>query len=206
MKKSRDIIYFIELAIVITMSLISGYALLGNLFFIPFGILLALGILTVLFLPNTGFIFSIAAGLLTLPTFMKLNNVKWWLFSPERLKFCPTLNLPMALTIGLLIICGGLLLSYLQPMRRELRNLQETQKGNRRIKEYARKQGLSIAGTVLVSGAAAAVIVVILAVVRATLTNWLKTMSWALPVIGLASLMILALVVFWLVGSRKSTG
>jgi hypothetical protein len=205
MKKSIDNLFYSELAIIVIMSLISGYALLGSLFFIPFIILLVLGIIMVLLLPNISFIFSLAAGLVTLPALMKLNSVKWWLFSPDRLKFCPTLNLPLALIIGLLIICGGILLSYLQPLHRELRIIQKEKERNTNSREHTRKQSITAAGTILVSGFAAAIVVIILNVVRENLTDWLKTMTWALPVIGIISLFILALVVFWLAGLRKSS-
>jgi|WetSurMetagenome_2_1015567.scaffolds.fasta_scaffold255414_2 hypothetical protein len=205
MKKSIDNIFYSELTIIVIMSLISGYALLGSLFFIPFGILLILGIIMVFLLPNLSFIFSFAAGLVTLPALMKLNSVKWWLFSPDRLKFCPTLNLPLALTIGLLVVSGGILLSYLQPLYRELRIIQKEKERNIHSREYARKQNITATGIILVSGFAAAIVVIILDVVRGNLTDWLKTVTWALPVIGITSIVVLALVVFWLAGLRKSS-
>jgi hypothetical protein len=205
MKKSIDNIFYSELTIIVIMSLISGYALLGSLFFIPFGILLILGIIMVFLLPNLSFIFSFAAGLVTLPALMKLNSVKWWLFSPDRLKFCPTLNLPLALTIGLLVVSGGILLSYLQPLYRELRIIQKEKERNIHSREYTRKQSITTTGIILVSGFAAAIVVIILNVVRGNLTDWLKTVTWALPVIGITSIFILALVVFWLAGLRKSS-
>lgn len=197
-------ILIIEFVIILLMSLAAGYALLDELFFIPFIAMMIIGIVTVIILRNLSFVFSIAAGLICLPAFMKLNNVKWWLFTPERLNFCPGLNLPFALAIGLLIICGGLLLSYLQPLRREVRLLQIGQSENDQVGQYARNQLLAAAGAVLVCGFTSAVIVLILELARHGLAGWFRNLPWVMPVIGLVSLLVLGLVIFWLAGSKKT--
>jgi hypothetical protein len=206
MKKSNRNILTIEAVIVVLMSLAAGYALLDGLFFIPFIGLLIIGVVTVIILRNLSFIFSITAGLICLPAFMKLNNVKWWLFSPERLNFCPDLSLPLALAIGLIIICGGLMFSYLQPLRRELRILQDGLTEEKQTGQYVRNQNMAAAGAVLVCGAASAVIVFILELVRNGLAGWFRNLPWVLPAVGLVSLIVLGLVIFWLVGSRHGTG
>lgn len=206
MKKSNRNILTIEAVIIVLMSLVSGYALLDTLFFIPFIGLLIIGIVTVIILRNLSFIFSITAGLVILPTLMKLNSVKWWLFSPERLNFCPDLSLPLALAIGLIIICGGLMLSYLQPLHREVRILRAGQSEDKQVEQYVRNKNMAAAGAVLVCGAASAVIVFILELVRNGLTGWFRNLPWVLPAVGLVSLIVLGLVIFWLAGSRHGTG
>ena len=206
MKKANRNILTIEAVIIVLMSLAAGYTLLDSLFFIPFIGLLIIGIVTVIILRNLSFIFSITAGLVTLPALMKLNNVKWWLFSPERLNFCPDLNLPLGTAIGLVIIGGGLILSYLQPLHRELRDLQAGQTEDNQAGQYARNQNLAAAGAVLACGLASAVIVFILELARHGLAGWFRNLPWVLPAVGLVSLMVLGLVIFWLAGDRHDTG
>lgn len=205
MNQNNRNILTLEAIIILLMSLAAGYALLDELFFIPFLGLLIIGIVTVIILKNLGFVFSIAAGLICLPAFMKLNNVKWWLFSPERLHFCPDFSLPLAAAIGLLVICGGLILSYLQPLRGEVRVLQAGQTEEEQVRYYVRHQIMAAVGAVLACGVASAAIILVLELARRGLSGWFRNLPWGLPVIGLVSLVILSLVIFWLAGSRHGT-
>ncbi len=205
MKKADRNLLTLEAVIILLVSLAAGYALLDALFFIPFLGLLIIGIVTVIILKNLAFVFRIAAGLICLPAFMKLNNVKWWLFSPERLHFCPDLSLPLAAAIGLLVICGGLILSSLQPLRREVRVLQAGQTEDEQVRHYVRRQNMAAGGAVLACGVASAAIILVLELARRGLSGWFRNLPWGLPVIGLVSLIILSLVIFWLAGSRHGT-
>ena len=204
MKKPAILLPTIEIVVILFISMASAYALLGAgaLFLIPFGILFLLGTLTIIVLPLGTFIFAGASVLMLLPALMKLNNVKWWVFSPERLAFCPDLGLAGGLAVGLLIISGSLFLGYLQPLRRDLKSLQKAGANAEECRAYANNQRLMSGAAILSSAALALVIVLVIGSVRAGLATQLGRLSWALPVAGLVSLVVLALSLFWFIVSR----
>ena len=181
MKKQTMSLDAIELAVIAIVSLVAAYALLGvgALFLIPFGVLFLLGVLTIVVLPLGTFIFAGASVLMLLPALMKLNNVKWWVFSPERLAFCPDLSLPAGLAVGLLVISGSLFLGYLQPLRRDLMSLQKAGANAKDCRQYMVSQCIT-AGAAVFSGAILALALVLaLSVARGGLAGWIGKLSWA---------------------------
>jgi hypothetical protein len=206
MRKSGSFLLALEIFVILLMSVVAGYALLGASaqMLIPFAVLCLLGVLTIVVLPLPGLIFSAASVLTLVPALMKLNGVKWWVFSPERLAFCPDLSLPAALAIGLSVISGGLLLSFLQPLRHELRGLRSGEADGQQSRSCALNQCLAAGSAILASALAGALIVLIIGAIRGDLSGWLKRWPWALPVGATASIAVLALAVFWLARSRRS--
>jgi hypothetical protein len=200
MKRPGILLTVTEVVAILLMSLASSYALLGFSVrtLIPFTMLVSVGVLTVVVLPTGSLIFGVASALLLLPTLMKLNGVKWWVFSAERLAFCPDLNFASGLAIGLLIVSGGLLLGYVQPLRLEIRALQRGRIEEEQCRHYAVNQCAAVGSAILVSAVAGGVIVLAIGAVRRGLANWLKEWSWTLPAGGMASLVVLALVLVWL--------
>ena len=195
----------VDLVIILLVSLAAGFALLGtsSLFIVPFGVLTVLGIVTIIVLPVGAFAFGAGTVLATLPALMKLNGVKWWLFTPERLDFCPTLSFPSALGIGLLVISGSLALGYLQALRGELRALDRAQAGSEDSRAYAVGQLGAVLSATTVSALVSTTIVIILAAVQRVLTPSLEGLPWLLLVAGVISLALLASGVFWMVASRR---
>jgi hypothetical protein len=202
---TRSRLEVVELVIILAMSLAASYAMLGTsaAFLVPFVALFILGVLTVIWIPQVAFVFQATTVLMNLPALMKLNGVKWWVFSPERLDFSPTLSLPMALVIGLLVVSGGLLLNYLRPLRRELRELDRSQADPKQTRQYAANQSLAAGATVSASAVLGAVIVLVVGVVRDNLATSVRDLSWAMPVVGIVSIVALALTIFWLAGTSK---
>ena len=207
MKNSSTVLLAIELPVITLVSLAASYALLGtnSLFLVPFTVLVALGVLTTVILPIGASVFSAGAVIMTLPALMKLNNVKWWVFSPERLAFCPDLGLPAGLGIGLLVISGSLFLGYLQPLRRDLKSLRKAGADAEECRAYMINQRMIVGAAVLSGAVLALVIVVAISAARAGLAAWLGRLSWALPVAGLVSSIVLALGLFWFMSSHART-
>jgi hypothetical protein len=195
----------IELLIILVVSLVASYALLGTSvrFLIPFSALALLGVLTVIVLPMGTIFFGAGAVIMTLPALMKVNGTEWGVFSLDRLDFCPTLGLPATTAIGLLIVTGTLFLGYLQPMQRELRTFEKRQADLEETRSYTRNQLRAMGAAILASAAIAILLTLIIAVVRGTLAGWLSKWLWAVPAGGFALLILLASGLFWLVSLRK---
>jgi hypothetical protein len=203
--RTKSLLVAVELVVILLVGLAASLALLGTspLFVVPLGALTVLGIITIVVLPVGACVFGAGAVLITLPALMKLNGVKWWLFTPERLDFCPTVSFPLALGIGLLVISGSLALGYLQALRRELRALERARADGEESRAYAVGQlGATLSGTIA-STLASAVVVIVIAAAQRTLTRWLEGLSWVIPVAGVVSMTVLALAIFWTVGSRR---
>ena len=197
----------IELLIILLISLIAGYALFGVSinFGITFGVLSLLGIITIIALPLSSLFFSTGALLAIIPALMKLNNVKWWIFLEENLDFCPTFSFPVALVFGLVVISGSLLLNYIHSLRRELRTIEKINLIPPR--KYASSQSLATGVALLVCTVLVLVISLVIFVIQSGLTNWFNQLPlWTLTVGGFASLVILALVIFWLTSARRNPG
>lgn len=206
MRKLDCLLLAVEIFVAALMSLAATYSLVGvtPLSLIPFAALLLLGILTVVLLPVGGVLFGIGSVLAILPMLMKLNTVKWWFFSPERLDFCPALGVPAAMAIGLLVISGGLLLGYLQPLRRELRAGAKDGDGEG-CRGYVLNQLVTTSAGILASAVIAAAVAAVAGVVQGGLTGWLGQMPWALPVAGLVLFMALGMIVFWIGALKRKT-
>jgi hypothetical protein len=202
----KNILIAVEVFIVVLMSLLSGYSLLDRLFFIPAAGLLAIGILSLIFPRPLHAIFGIVTAVLTFPALMKLNSVKWWLFTPERLAFCPSFSLPAAVAVSLIIICGGLILGLLHTTRRELTEIRKSGVGENQVQAFARGQATVSAVMVLSCGVASAVIVLLLWAVQSGLSGVFRQTAWIMPVIGIVSLAVLGLVIFWIAGSQRMSG
>jgi len=198
----------IQVSVIVLVSLAASYGLLGArpAAIVAFLVLAALGIITAVVLRLSGLLFGAGALIMIVPALMKLNNVKWWAFTEERLDFCPTLNLPVALAIGLLVVCGTLVLDQVGSLRRDLRTLARGKAEDAQIRGYAAGQGTAISAATLISAAIAVLVVIIIEAVRGTLTGWLRKASWSLPVAGAALLVALALAVFWLANRRHADG
>lgn len=202
---ARLLLAAVDLVVILLVSLAAGFTLLGTspLFIVPFGVLTVLGIISVVVLPVGAFAFGAGAVLATLPALMKLNGVKWWLFTPERLDFCPTLSAPSAFGIGLLVISGSLALGYLQALQRELRTLHRARANSEESRVYAVGQLGAVISATIISAVVSTMIVIALAVAQRMLSRSLEGLPWVLPVAGVVSLTLLALAVFWMVGSRR---
>lgn len=201
MTKPGSLLLTGEMMIVIVMSLAASYSLLGSspFFFVPFIALLSLGTLTVVAFPLGSFAFNGGCLLAILPLLMKLNTVKWWFLSPDRLAFCPTLGVPAALAVGLLVVSGGLLLGYLQPLRRELRTLLRDDVRHAR-RSYASAQALNAVAGTLLSAAVAGGVTVVVTVVQGRIAGWVGGMAWSIPLGAAVLFIILALTLFWIGG------
>jgi hypothetical protein len=207
MRKHGHFLLVVELSVILLVGLAASYALFGVSIYslITLVSLLLLGLVTIIFFPISSIFFGAGAILITLPALMKLNGVKWWLFSPERLNFCPTLSFPAALAIGLLIISGSLLLGYIQPLQRELRTLQRNGAEAEQALDYASNQTLAAGGAILVSAVLAMAIAFVIGMALSNLTvRFSQLPLWTLPVASLAFLAMLALAIFWLIGSRRT--
>jgi hypothetical protein len=205
MKKSGFFLVATEIFIVLLMSLAAGYALFGVSIYavIAFAALLLLGTITIIIFPFGSIFFSTGALIALLPALMKLNSVKWWAFSEESLDFSPTLGFPAALVIGLAVISGALLLNYIHSLQRELRTAGKIE--DIPTREYASSQSLAVGIAVLVCMVLVLVISFIIDAAYASLTDRFGQLPlWTISVAGLAALVILALVIFWLAGARKS--
>ncbi len=204
MTRYVPLLALVELPVIVVVSLVASYALLGTsaLLLIPFASLVALGILTVIILPMGSSVFGAGAVIITLPSLMKLNNVKWWVFSPERLAFCPDLSLPAGLAIGMLVITGSLFLGYIQPLRRDLKSLQKAGARTEDCRQYMVNQNVAAGVAVLSAAVLAVVIVLVIGGARPGVAAQLGRLPWALPVAGLLSLAVLALCLFWFIGSH----
>jgi hypothetical protein len=206
MKKTGSFLVVTELLIVMLVSLAAGYALFGVSInsAITFGVLLLLGILTIIILPLSSLFFGTSALLAILPASMKLNSVKWWAFSEESLDFCPNLGFPVVLAIGLAVVSGSLLLNYIHSLRRELRTIEKT--GVIPPRKYASSQSLATGVAILVCTVLALVISLVIFAMQDGLTNWFNQLPlWTLSVGGFTALVILALVIFWLAGVRRNS-
>jgi hypothetical protein len=206
MGQMKKMLIAIQVFVVVLISLLSGYALLDKLFFIPAGGLLAVGILSLIFPRLLHVIFGVLAVVATFPALMKLNSVKWWLFTPERLAFCPGFSLPAAVAVSLPIICGSLILGLLHTTRRELAEIRQSGAGENQVQAFAGGQATMNALMVLSCGVASAIIVLLLWVVQVGLSGVFRQTPWIMPVIGIVSLAVLGLVIFWIAGSPGMSG
>ncbi len=204
MKKAHLLIRTIETGVIVAVSLGAGYALLGTsaAFLIVCAALALLGMLTVVLFRIGTVAFGAAAIGLSIPALMKVNGIQWWVFSPDRLGFCPSLGVPAATAIGLLVVAGTLLLGYLQSLQTDVRALQKSGTGPEEIRPYARGV-LWGAGTALFLSIVAAVFsVTIFALLRKPLARSLSAWPWAVPAGGLATFAMLVIGWIWLVKSR----
>ncbi len=201
----KSLIVDVELWIILLVSLAAGFALLGtnSLCVVPIGVLISLGTITIVVLPVGAFTFGAGAVLMTLPALMKVNGVKWWLFSPERLDFCPTLSFPSALSIGLLVVSGSLALGYLQALRRELRALDRARADSKESRACAVGQLGTVLSATRVSTLVSAIVVIVVAALQGILTPSLEGLSSLVLAAGVISLAMLASGVFWIVASRR---
>jgi len=206
MKNTGSLLVIIEFFIVLLVSLAAGYALFGVSInsVITFGVLLLLGIITIIILPCSTLFFGTGALLVILPVSMKLNSVKWWAFSEESLDFCPNLGFPVVLAIGLAVVSGSLLLNYIHSLRRELRKNEKAEVVPPR--KYASSQILAMGVAILVCTVIALVLSFVIFAMQDGLTNWFNQLPlWTLSVGGFTALIILTLVIFWLAGVRRNS-
>jgi hypothetical protein len=202
----KNMLIAVQFFIVVLISLLSGYALLDRLFFIPAAVLLAIGILSLIFPRPLNAVFGVLVVVATFPALMKLNSVKWWLFTPERLAFCPSFSLPAAVAVSLTIICGSLILGLLHTTRRELAQIRQSGAGENHVQAFARGPVAMSAMMVLSCAVAGTVIVLLLWAVQSALSGVFRQTAWIMPVIGIVSLAVLGLVVFWIAGSPRMSG
>jgi len=195
----------LELTVIIAVSLAASYALLGTSTrsLIPFAALALLGVLTVIVLPIGTIFFGAGAVIMTLPALMKVNGVEWWVLSAERLAFCPTLNLPAAMAIGLFVVSGGLFLGCLYPLQRQLKTLQRGQADVEETRRYSHNQLRAVGAAIVASAGFAAIVILMIAVMRENLGRFISEWPWTLPAGGFAFLVLLALSIFWLISVRK---
>ncbi len=197
----------IETGAIVAVSLAAGYALLGTSagFLIPCAALTLLGILTVVLFRIGTVPFGASAIGMSVPALMKVNGIQWWVFSPERLAFCPNLGVPAATAIGLLVVGGTLLLGYLQSLQTDVTALQKGGTGPEEIRQYATGILWGAGAALVLSIAAAVISVTIFALVRKPLSHPLSAWSWAVPAGGLATFALLVAGWTWLVKLRART-
>jgi type III secretory pathway component EscS len=208
MKYKNRRIMTIQAALVLVISLAASYSLpdIGIWVFLVFAGLVAVGT-AMIFFPKIGPVpFSLLAGVASLPAILLYNTldlgtIKYAGFQGQTY-VPPQVYFPIALALGLLIISGYLVLSYLNSLQKDYQTMIRREAEVNEVEDVTNRN-LSIIWIILaISIAVAVIIAILLKVVQPVVSEYLEDYPWSIMVLGLAAILFLAGFLYWM-GSKN---
>jgi hypothetical protein len=170
----------------------------ANLHLIILGLLLLLGLLTVIWKNSSGQTLAVVALLLSLPAIFSFNEMPIFSIVGADVNIPDTLTFPSALAIGLLILTAWWILDMTSMLKKEGLTLTRSRASEPDINSIRYKNHLWVyliaAGVLLFALAVAA----LAAGLQQTVSRGLNVLSWWIIPLALAAVFILGVYLYWI--------
>jgi hypothetical protein len=210
MKPKNGRIAIIQVGLVLLMSAVAGYCLFPIIGL--WTILLFIGLLltgaSMIIFPRIGVLpFSLLTFIASLPAILTHNVIDIGTFTSQAPPFYGSWSAPREMTfeipywaalgIGLFLICGCLILSYLNSMQKEY---QAAISGEMDLIETKKVTGRNIIIATIypvMAGLLAALLIIPLKAVQPAITEYMQNFPWSIIVFGLISVLLISGLVYW---------